>query len=368
MKPAVWKNPDDLFEFSHYMRVLDDIEMKSSPGLPLLYHAPTNGQLLKNADGSWNESRVHYLWALVQRALKNRTCDPIRIFVKNEPHKLQKIEEGRFRLIYAVSLVDQVIDKMLFSVMNDRMVELYGYIFPMGGWSQLTGGWRLMSHTEQGYDATAWEYTMPAWVCDAVLRIRTELCLNPNAETGHGTWLELANWRYSCLFDKPLFQLSSGLQIQQGVEGIMKSGCNNTLSDNSIGGGAVDDRCAVKVGERFDKSLKQLGDDGSRAKRMSEAKARAFRDYGILLKEPEQGEFCGMKFLPDNVIEPAYRGKHLTALKYLDPANAKETFQSYQILYGKSAYLPRIREIAMAICPDSFISDGRISEIYDGVF
>jgi len=45
--------------------------------------------------------------------LDRNLMDPVRVFVKNEPHTLDKINTGRVRLIMSVSLTDKIIEMLL---------------------------------------------------------------------------------------------------------------------------------------------------------------------------------------------------------------------------------------------------------------
>lgn len=47
-------------------------------------------------------------------AVRNNLCDPVRVFVKQEPHKLSKLLQKRFRLISSVSLVDSLEERVLY--------------------------------------------------------------------------------------------------------------------------------------------------------------------------------------------------------------------------------------------------------------
>lgn len=57
------------------------------------------------------------------RFMELNCCDPVRTFVKNEPHSITKLEQGRVRLISSVSLADQVIERLLSSPINNN--EIY---------------------------------------------------------------------------------------------------------------------------------------------------------------------------------------------------------------------------------------------------
>jgi hypothetical protein len=51
--------------------------------------------------------------------------DLIRIFVKQEPHKRSKIEAGRWRLIWSISLVDQCVERVMWTVHTKREIKCW---------------------------------------------------------------------------------------------------------------------------------------------------------------------------------------------------------------------------------------------------
>jgi len=48
-------------------------------------------------------------------ACNDGICSPVSTFLKGEPHKRSKVEEGRFRVINALDLVDQLVERILFN-------------------------------------------------------------------------------------------------------------------------------------------------------------------------------------------------------------------------------------------------------------
>ena len=52
--------------------------------------------------------------------------DPIKVFVKQEPHKMSKIKQERYRLISGVSLVDTLVDRLLLQWLAQNVVEHVG--------------------------------------------------------------------------------------------------------------------------------------------------------------------------------------------------------------------------------------------------
>ena len=98
--------------------------MDASPGVPWMKLASSNGVLMREYGGIvWKcvEQRLKALCTCVcdempaEELVKAGLCDPIRVFVKNEPHSSKKLEEGRVRLIMSVSIVDQLVERVLCS-------------------------------------------------------------------------------------------------------------------------------------------------------------------------------------------------------------------------------------------------------------
>lgn len=51
--------------------------------------------------------------------VKQGYCDPVRVFIKGEMHGKDKVAQGRYRLISSVSLVDQLVERVLYSKRNN---------------------------------------------------------------------------------------------------------------------------------------------------------------------------------------------------------------------------------------------------------
>jgi hypothetical protein len=67
------------------------------------------------------------------QTVKQSLADPVRIFVKNEPHTLAKLEAKKYRLISSVSLVDQVVERLLHSEINNTEIDNWDAIPSMPG-------------------------------------------------------------------------------------------------------------------------------------------------------------------------------------------------------------------------------------------
>lgn len=100
----------------------NDIKLKSTPGLPYCYLGGTNASVVASFRDLIVNATLERLELLAttditklsaMELLYEGACDPIRVFIKNEPHLVAKVLEGRQRLISAVSLIDNLIERVL---------------------------------------------------------------------------------------------------------------------------------------------------------------------------------------------------------------------------------------------------------------
>lgn len=273
-------------------------------------------------------------WDVVKQRIEDRTSDPIRLFVKPEPHLNKKIEEGRFRLISSVSIVDQIIDHMLFDPMNDLMVSNWPLVPPKVGWSEKWGGWKIMPRkTWLAIDKSSWDWTVQSWMIDIIFELRKRLCANLS-----DTWVNLAQWRYEQLYVCPVFVTSGGLYLRQVHPGVMKSGCVNTISDNSIMQVLLHHRVCFELGIKpgnlmsmGDDTLQEIPDD-------LEVYLERLGSFCKVKQAIKANEFAGMRFFPSGRIEPLYKGKHAFILLHVLPEILPDLAMAYTLLYHRSSY------------------------------
>lgn len=163
-------------------------------------------------------------------------CDPIRLFVKQEPHVKRKIKEGRFRLISSVSLVDQLVERMIFGPQNQLEIQCWKNIPSKPGmglslheqaqsiWNELSANHRRSPAAEA--DISGFDWSVQDWELWSDLFVRIQL-----GDFGRKLRI-LAKSRFYC-FMNSVFQLSDGTLIEQGKPGLMKSGSYCTSSTNS---------------------------------------------------------------------------------------------------------------------------------------
>lgn len=334
---ARWSIPSDFATWSHFERAVRELDWRSSPGYPYCRQAPTNGDWFQiDADGQPREERMREMWGIVELKLRGELGpDPIRLFVKPEPHKLRKLEEGRIRLISSVSVADQLVDHMVFGDMNKRLLENWAYTPSKPGWAPLNGGWKFVPRAKwTALDKSGWDWTVRVWMVEMTLALREALCENVTE-----AWKQVAERRYKELYFDPVFVTSGGLLISQKQPGVMKSGCVNTIADNSIMQVILHKRVCSDLG--IDEGeIWAMGDDTLQEPvDQQQVYVDQLSQYCRVKQVVQGNEFAGFRFLGTR-IEPMYRGKHAFTLLHFndeDADMAQQFMNSYQLLYHRSA-------------------------------
>lgn len=163
-------------------------------------------------------------------------CDPVRLFVKQEPHSRAKVEQRRFRLISSVSLIDQIVERMLFGYQNNMEIAMWRTCPSKPGMGlslseQAESIWKDLEHkhsieSASEADISGFDWSVQSWELEADVEMRISLGSFP------AKLANTARARFHCLANS-VFQLSNGTMIAQGLPGLMKSGSYCTSSSNS---------------------------------------------------------------------------------------------------------------------------------------
>lgn len=273
---------------------IDDTDFDSTPGVPLNYYGATKGV--------WCEDRVSLIVLVLDRLLtminsttdystgldlvKAGLCDPIYTFIKDEPHKREKLDKHRLRLISGVSIVDSIIEKLLFSKLNKAEISLHDFIpFKPGmglndaGQSALFDWFtRLQTEFEVcSTDVSGWDWSVPDYLLDGDLLYRERFA------GGSLAWSHLAKLRMLCLKFK-VFQLPSGEMFNQLVPGIQASGSYLTSSSNSHMRYILSILVQLHLGVNVPSFAEgcQMGDDA--LERYHEGLAETYRFFGFQVR------------------------------------------------------------------------------------
>lgn len=331
----------DFMSRAHFERVVAELDLSSSPGFPYVYEYTNNKEFFGVRDGKLDERRVDAVWDMVARRLEARDSDPIRLFIKPEPHKLKKLIEGRYRLISSVSVIDQIIDQMIFGEQNNAFLKNYHYTPVKVGWSWMLGGWREVPRVGMlACDKSSWDWTVSAWLLELELEVRSNLIVSENKDR----WLELARWRYQKLFVDNVFVTSGGLVFRVKRPGLMKSGCVNTIVSNSLMQLILHVKVSLESGNKIH-DIWAMGDDTLQLDvAWSEDYVRRLRKYCILKETNQVSEFAGFRW-QGRFIEPLYRAKHAFNILHVKPKDFDVFALSYNLLYWRSEFLGEIQKL-----------------------
>lgn len=360
------------------MKAVDEIDPTSIPGCCLLErYGSINRDVLKiTTDDHGNKTYDPERLSIVKQLSYQRyqsllsgemIADPLKVFVKQEPHKVDKLAEGRYRLIMGVSLVDTIVDRIIFGELLRTASSPRSILRTpcMVGWAPNRGGWRFISmYTKDGFsiDRKAWDWTVTEWMVN--IWERFIINLHPDAPLW---WRSIVTLRFTSLFYTARFSFPDGQLIQQDTPGIMKSGCLLTLLLNSVGQTVLHTLAQIRLEkDPYDNVPLSMGDDTlQRPFDYMEPYAAELAKMA-LIKEAEYthgySEFIGFIFTKTGFY-PAYWKKHLFLLRHLDPSVVMETLISYQMLwYHEPSMLKFIRGIAWKIDPGWVLTDERLCE------
>lgn len=332
--------------------------MTSSPGYPYMVQYSSNASFFGYDNGKFDEGRKWAIYRMVIERLRVRDSDPIRLFIKPEPHKESKRQKKAWRLISSVSVVDQIVDHLLFDGFNQKIQENHVYQVPQVGWAPVKQGWMHMPIQGVAMDKSGWDWTVLPWLPELVLQLRVSLCNNLTQE-----WLELASWRYNSLFGEPLLVTSGGHLLKQRQPGVMKSGCVNTIVDNSIMQDILNKVVECRTG-LCSPWMMTMGDDTLQSNPGDiKGYVSELKKYCVVKDVVFGVEFAGFRFYLDR-IEPLYTAKHCFTMLHLEEHLAEETAAAYALLYHRSSKGPLIKSILKQV--SNLPSDAWLDEIWDG--
>jgi len=230
----------------------------------------------------------------------------IRIFIKDEPIKIEKAQKGRWRLIWSISLVDRIIHQI---VWGNRLEaeEKAAFTHPIhlrgianGMADRLIQN--IASDRMSTSDFSAWDFTFTAEEFDLDFKMMEALCL----DWGNGLFERLVRAVYASVKLKKVI-FTDGVVWQQETPGIMPSGLLITYSGNSKINSLLRVRTVLRKHGSYDHKKYAhacAGDDNTgRLGDLTEDELREVAvDAGKLFKEVrispmEEATFCSMRYL-----------------------------------------------------------------------
>lgn len=266
----------------------------STPGVPLNYYAgkKSHWMLQQRRLTSLVIDRLEimmtfdYAGKTAKELMVAGFRDAVYTFIKDEPHKREKLDTGRLRIISGVSLVDNLVERVLFTKQNKLEIKLNAHLtFKPGmglhdaGLQALFAWFKKCSKRFRlcSTDVSAWDWSLAEWL------ILMERDYRKAVTTTYGAYARLVDAYFYGICRK-VFQLPTGELFQQVVAGIQASGCFNTSSGNSHMRHMLASLVQLKL--HFDTMETgegcQMGDDA--LERFLEGMGDVYRDYGFTVK------------------------------------------------------------------------------------
>lgn len=220
----------------------------SSPGYPWVMLGADNSELLETNKGLLWQSvtdRMTYqrdnfdeiMKMGPEELIKNGVCDPVKVFIKKEPHSHKKISTGFLRLIASISTEDQIITRLLATRQNKLEIANWKTCPSKPGMGLNDEGIdALIANAEvildhgliMATDVSSWDWTVQDWELKADAEARIKLAgVSRDSTVG-----KLLRIHAHCIANS-VYVTSDGAMFAQVIPGGQLSGDYNTSSTNS---------------------------------------------------------------------------------------------------------------------------------------
>nr|UHS71561.1 MAG: putative RNA-dependent RNA polymerase [Barnaviridae sp.] len=275
--------------------------------------------------------------------VKHGYIDAMKLFIKNEPHKRSKLDDNRQRLIFSVSLIDNIINSLLANAQNKNDIAHHLLSASQAGMSFTDEGIsKFLNTIPEGAiaesDVPAWDFNVKPWEFDLELEARADL--NGGRDTA---WYHLLKVQYFCVLRK-VFVLPDGRMYAQVIPGIMASGFNSTTATNSRIRAL--DHHLVAASLEFPPWCKTMGDDS-----LERYHPSLPDKYATLIGKPlkqlkkvskqEGFEFCS-KLFKDGVAYPVSEIKQTFNLLNYRPRNKRDLEERFEQYKYELRHHPRL--------------------------
>jgi hypothetical protein len=267
---------------------------------------------------------------LIQEGL----CDPVKLFIKKEPHNLKKIVTGKLRIIASVSLVDQIVTRVLCMKQNKAEIKEWKMCPSAPGmglnddslcviWetAEIMGQHGTVCET----DVSGWDWSMKPWELEEDAKLRALL-----AGEEPGSLFGRLLRSHAHIVCNSVFVIGDGEMLAQTIPGGQLSGDYNTSSTNSRG------RAIASLAARWKAQvfrpmplmgIKCMGDDSFEIffQGLVEGLEAIGHTIKMCVQRPnlKNFEFCSQKFLGRGRAYPVTATKTLFRFLSHNPADPK---------------------------------------------
>lgn len=178
-------------------RAIDSVKRDSSPGYPLRRYAVTNDKALAAYRPLIVESAIQRLMLLstgktVELApaalVQSGARDLVSPFIKNELHPPRKARLGKWRIVQCVSLVDQLVERVLYTLPVDALKIRYprsDAVVGIGFTDLMTAEFydvvvKDMTTDACATDVSGWDTTVGASYIEEAAESVIRSCVNPS--------------------------------------------------------------------------------------------------------------------------------------------------------------------------------------------
>lgn len=263
--------------------------------------------------------------------------DPIKVFVKNEPHSRRKLDSGILRLISSVGIVDECILKLLLAPQSEGEIDEWLNIPSkngMGFTDKMVSDFvrTIPPGPRAATDISGMDWCWDGWAYDLMHKIYCRL-MGQSLDSPFGALLN--NVLY-CL-SLSVFVLSNGMLIAQLTRGVMKSGCYITGTGNS----KLRVAAAVIASFRLQCPLEPLAQGDDANEKFHPYAVTEYTKLGFRIKEYKpchafDFEFCSHWFV-DGIARPLNYVKGM--VKLLSSTPSKMLLEQYQYENRHALYL-----------------------------
>ena len=352
--------------------IASSLNRASNPGYPWAKHYASIGAILDDQEAlnlvfykaMWRVERLSKMDNDLLReaidydpafAVKNNLADPGHRFHKMEPTPKRKIDNGKARGVTASSIVDQVVEKILFGPQDSVELKHWRTIpsKPGAGMSDDDAAaiWNYVK--DNGIDCCSdvanWDECVQQWMHDADARIRIMLNNQPDEEWSNAV-------RYvSFLIGHRLTMLSDGRIFRRIVPGSQQSGRKITSSENSRIRALMAMILSIKLDYRF--AAITMGDDAGEHlpdRITEEVYHQEMLKLGFVVKPLKRGTdifyFCSQEYGP-GFIRPENTTRMLVRFMASESTRA-EAYDSLAINLRHHPKCDKILSFAKSQLPD----------------